>query len=626
MSQDHDLEKGELEKELDKIEQETREETSTPASPTRSNVEAITKEPDIQAIAAPCSNSEDVLKILPRGRSDSKDSQSSNDSEKTLSDGGHDNQVPTPYRERSRARSSTRSVQREAQSVPRNERRGLLGRLTVIPEVTNPYGYSRKSKWTLTFVVAVAGAAAPMASSIVLPALVDIAKDFNSTAPVVNLSVALYMLSMSIFPLWWSSFSETLGRRTIYLASFALYILFNILGAISTNVGMFLAMRMLSGGAAASVQAVGAGTIADIWEVKERGHAMGMFYLGPLCGPLLSPIIGGALTEGLGWRSIQWFLVVMGAVILMFILFCLPETLIERKSYAAIAEAEAASRVTATGDEERGEAAASTARPTFTRTTTKQSVQVKTTKYLTLLRRWFIDPLRIILYLQFPAVAICVFYATTTFAALYSLNVSVQQTFSVKPYNYSSVIIGVLYIPNSMGYFVTSILGGRWVDAIMAREARKAGRYDEKGRLIYRPEDRMKENAWAGAFMFPAALVMYGWTVQYGVNTAAPLIANFFFGVGSMLVFAMVTTMLTEFMPRKASNGVALNNFVRNIFSCIGSAVTEPLIVAIGNGWLFTGFAVICLVSGAFSIWAMKRWGDHWRVTMDKNMDRVVGE
>lgn len=88
-------------------------------------------------------------------------------------------------------------------------------------------------------------------------------------------------------------FSETLGRRSIYIVSFILFALFNALGAVSVNIGMFVAMRMLSGGAAASVQAVGAGTIADIWEVKERGRAMGIFYLGPLCGPLLSPIIGG---------------------------------------------------------------------------------------------------------------------------------------------------------------------------------------------------------------------------------------------------------------------------------------------------------------------------------------------
>lgn len=71
---------------------------------------------------------------------------------------------------------------------------------------------------------------------------------------------------------------------------------------------MLIVMRMLAGGAAASVQAVGAGTIADIWESRERGRAMGVFYLGPLCGPLLAPIIGGILAQSWGWRSTQWAL------------------------------------------------------------------------------------------------------------------------------------------------------------------------------------------------------------------------------------------------------------------------------------------------------------------------------
>lgn len=101
------------------------------------------------------------------------------------------------------------------------------------------------------------------------------------------------MLSMSIFPLWWSSFSETSGRRAVYIISFSLFILWNVLAAVSTSIGMFIVMRILSGGSSAAVQAVGAGTIADIWEVKERGKAMGTFYIGPLCGPLLAPIIGG---------------------------------------------------------------------------------------------------------------------------------------------------------------------------------------------------------------------------------------------------------------------------------------------------------------------------------------------
>jgi hypothetical protein len=283
MSGDRDVEKGIPDIDDDKADREDASSLTTPRPPET----ALTKEPDITAHAAPCANSKDVLKIASRGRKDSVGTQSSNDSERTLSDDGHDHQVP-PHRDRSRAQSSTRSVRREAEKVPRSQRRGLLGRFTIIAEVTNPYDYPRKTKWFLTLVTAVAGAAAPMASSIVLPALIDIARYFDSTATVVNLSVALYMLSMAIFPLWWSSFSETWGRRSIYLTSFTLYVLFAVLGAVSTNVGMFLAMRMLNGAAGASVQAVGAGTIADIWEVKERGRAIGIFYLGPLCGPLLA--------------------------------------------------------------------------------------------------------------------------------------------------------------------------------------------------------------------------------------------------------------------------------------------------------------------------------------------------
>lgn len=54
-----------------------------------------------------------------------------------------------------------------------------------------------------------------------------------------------------------------------------MFTLWSICGAVSTNIGMLVVMRLLGGGASASVQAVGAGTIADVWEPRERGKAMG---------------------------------------------------------------------------------------------------------------------------------------------------------------------------------------------------------------------------------------------------------------------------------------------------------------------------------------------------------------
>ncbi|KAL8832365.1 MAG: hypothetical protein Q9191_000322 [Dirinaria sp. TL-2023a] len=483
--------------------------------------------------------------------------------------------------------------------VPRSKRRGLFARFALLAEVEEPKHYSQGTKWYITFIVALAAVAAPLGSTIILPSLNQISDELNSTPTTTNLSVAFYMLAMAIFPLWWSSFSETLGRRTIYIISFTLFLLWNIVAAVSKNVAMFVIMRLLGGGAAASVQSVGAGTIADVWEVRERGRAMGIYYLGPLMGPLFAPIIGGVLGEKLGWRSTLWALVIYGGVLLVFLVFALPETLNARQP----------------GSQElAGDLEAP--RPTLSRTSSRQVAKQRTKKGIKWLKRAFIDPLKIILYLRFPAVAVTVYYASITFGSLYLLNISLQTTFSKAPYSFSTIILGLTYIPNSIGYVISSLLGGKWIDTIMRRKAeRAADRRKEKGKLVYLPEDRMRGGTWIAGLLYPSALIWYGWTAEKGV-----LIANFFFGLGSMLIFATCTTMLTEFMPRKASSGVAANNFVRNIFSCIGAIVAEPLINAIGNGWLFTGVGVIALASGSV-FWILRRYGPRWRKSMDANME-----
>ncbi|KAI1773363.1 major facilitator superfamily transporter multidrug resistance [Hypoxylon cercidicola] len=491
--------------------------------------------------------------------------------------------------------SSTRS--RPLSIVPRLKRRGLLAQLTLVPEVDRPYDYPNKVKWAITAFVALAACAAPMGSAIFYPALPGMSKDLGASPTVVNLTVALYMLAMSIFPLWWSSFSEVLGRRNIYLSSFLLNVVFTLLSGLSVNIGMLIVFRILAGGAAASVQAVGAGTIADIWEPRERGRAMGYFYLGPLMGPLLAPIIGGALAEGFGWRSTMWFLTAYGAVIFVLVLFCIPETLAKRKPAPAVAQ---------------------TSPEGLSRVSTTRSVKQAATS----LKRWLVDPLEIIMYLRFPAVAITVYYAAVTFGSLYVLNIVIQSAFSLPPYGYSAIIIGLLYLPGSLGYFAASVLGGRWIDRIMVRAAEKAQRYDARGKLVYLPEDRMRENAWISATLYPGALIWSGWTTYYGVHWAAPAVANFFFGLGSMLVFSAATTMLTEFMPRRSSNGVALNNFVRNIFSCTGGIVTQPLIDAMGVGWLLTMLGLIAWLSGNVCIYLLRKNSRKWREQMDKELNQ----
>jgi hypothetical protein len=50
--------------------------------------------------------------------------------------------------------------------VPRSQRRGLLGRFTILAEVEEPKYYSNRTKWFITFVVAFSAMAAPLGSAI----------------------------------------------------------------------------------------------------------------------------------------------------------------------------------------------------------------------------------------------------------------------------------------------------------------------------------------------------------------------------------------------------------------------------------------------------------------------------
>lgn len=347
-------------------------------------------------------------------------------------------------------------------------------------------------------------------------ALAVLTRELDTTETIINMSVALYMLSMSIFPMWWSAFSEQFGRRSIYLISFTLFVIFSVLCAVSVNAPMLIVFRLLAGGASASVQTVGAGTIADIWESHERGRAMSFFYLGPLLGPLIAPIIGGVLTQHLGWRSTMWFLAIYGLIILFTLLFLLPETLARRRDDTALA-------------------------PELSRMTTRESAKVRTKKLATSVHHYLVEPLKVLLLLRFPPVILTVLVAAFAFASLFVINIALQHGLTREPYNFKQLDVGLAYLAPGSGYFIASLFGGRWIDKIMAREARKAERYDEHGKLIFLPEDRMKENAWIANTVYPLSLLWFGWPMYYGLHFMVPISGLFVFGASSMLHFVSLT-------------------------------------------------------------------------------------
>ena len=86
-------------------------------------------------------------------------------------------------------------------------------------------------------------------------------------------------------PVYWSYIAERWGRRTVYIISLSLYVIFTALSAGSSSISMLIAMRVL--GSTCSGTVAGAAVISDVWEVKEKGYAMSIYYIGPLYDILL---------------------------------------------------------------------------------------------------------------------------------------------------------------------------------------------------------------------------------------------------------------------------------------------------------------------------------------------------
>ena len=179
----------------------------------------------------------------------------------------------------------------------------------------------------------------------------------------------------------------------------------------------------------------------------------------------------------------------------------------------------------------------------LTRMSTRESIRVKRKKFATSLIHYLIEPLSILLLLRFPPVFLTVLIAAITFSSVYVLNIAIQYGFARPPYSFNQTTVGMTYMATGLGYVTSSMVGGRWMDTIIAREARKTERYDAQGKPIYLPEDRMKENAWVANAIYPLSLLWFGWSMYYRVQYMVPISVLFIFGFSSMLQFVSPETL-----------------------------------------------------------------------------------
>lgn len=103
--------------------------------------------------------------------------------------------------------------------------------------------------------------------------------------------VSVYIVGFVFGPLATAPLSELYGRSIILNTTNALFFVFTIACALSTNLAMFIVFRLLVGLMACTPLTLGGGYIADVMPADGRGRAMSIWSMGPLLVCCPTPLL-----------------------------------------------------------------------------------------------------------------------------------------------------------------------------------------------------------------------------------------------------------------------------------------------------------------------------------------------
>ena len=143
--------------------------------------------------------------------------------------------------------------------------------------------------------------------TIVNVALPDIERDLHATVAQLQWIIDAYTLVLASLLMLSGSMSDRFGRRRVFQIGLALFSLGSLLCSIAPNIHGLILFRGIQGIGASMLNPVALSIIANAFTVpRDRARAVGVW--GAVAGASLAlgPLIGGALTQTIGWRSIFW--------------------------------------------------------------------------------------------------------------------------------------------------------------------------------------------------------------------------------------------------------------------------------------------------------------------------------
>jgi MFS family permease len=150
-------------------------------------------------------------------------------------------------------------------------------------------------------------------NTIVNVALPSIGRELHTSVSGLQWTVDAYTLVLASLLMLSGSMADRLGRRRVFETGLVLFSLGSLLCSLAPSQGWLIAFRMLQAIGGSMLNPVAMSIIRNVFtDPRERAQAIGMWGATVGISLALGPVIGGALTQSIGWRSVFWINVPVG--------------------------------------------------------------------------------------------------------------------------------------------------------------------------------------------------------------------------------------------------------------------------------------------------------------------------
>jgi len=174
---------------------------------------------------------------------------------------------------------------------------------------------AQRRKWLALALLATTQFVIVLDAAIVNVAIPSIGKDLRFSEEDLTWIPNAYALTFGGFLLLGGRMADLLGRRRLFMVGLVLFSLASLLGGLATSETQLIAARALQGLGAALLAPSALSMVTNMFEEgAERNKALGVWGAVSGSGGAAGVLLGGVLTEYLGWEWVLWVNVPIGVI------------------------------------------------------------------------------------------------------------------------------------------------------------------------------------------------------------------------------------------------------------------------------------------------------------------------